>query len=123
MITVIPRDSSSSANSASVARAGRVEHADLGHPDDHHGDLRAVRIVIVGDGLRDAFGRTEEHRPVQPQQRDPVVTGLRRADGSSRTTLLRRATVRSAKERREHADLHRLDQGRSTPSPAPSART
>ena len=77
MITVMPRLSSSSAIRPKVCAPGGVEHAELRHPDD---DDRDVRVVGIGDHRRDALGDPEEHRSVQAQQGDLVVSRLRGAE-------------------------------------------
>ena len=109
MITVIPATPvPRPARRACVRRSRRACRS--GTSDDHHGDLRAVRIVIAGDGLR---MRSAAPKNIAPSSRSSAIRSSPGCGGprsSSRTTLLRRATVRSAKERREHdADLHRLD--------------
>ena len=63
-----------------------------------------------------------EGRPVQPQQRDPVVTGLRRAEQLLAPRCCAAPPPAARRTSRTRCRIHRLDQVRSTPSPAPSAR-
>ena len=58
--------------------AGRIDHAQPRHPDDHDAHVGVV-VGTTGDGCRNTFGRTEEHRSVEQQQGDVLVAGAGRA--------------------------------------------